>query len=148
MTQEQLIATFLATPTYLSLSPTVIGALGTKATNLTFVQAVYQDVFGSTFTPPSSTINHWVMPSIRGAVLRYQFALAATAGVLNLFAITSDPAHGVVNALYNHFLGRDATTAEMNNWQFHRFPAGAHDQDVIAFLIATQAYFYEPHIFP
>ncbi len=145
ISREQEIANYLATPTYYNLSPSILGVTG-QPTNTTFVEAVFQDVYGSSFSPTGADITFWANQITSGKTSRYQFALTATTGTNNLFLISS-ATHGVINALYNEFLGRNATPGDITHWM-QAYAAGAQDEDVIVYLLQTPEYFYLKHQFP
>jgi len=145
ISREQEIAAYMATPTYFNLSPSILGVTGQPTIN-TFVRAVYQDTFATSYVPTQADIDYWVSQLTSGAITPEQFALVATTSTHNLFDIASTT-HGVVNALYNRFLGINTPPDQMTGWEYN-YAHGARDEDVIVYLLQSPAYFFEKHQFP
>jgi hypothetical protein len=140
VTDEQLTAGVFGTLEYFNHAPSVLGLVTPTLT--TFVSAVFKQVLPfATFT--SADISFWVNQIQRGLITRTGFALAILTGPTYRYNSTN----GLVNRLYLHYLGRNATSTEINN-AFRSFSQGVTDEGLIASLLTSSEYFLRFHPYP
>jgi len=144
VTREKEIAALMSTNEYFQHAPANLH-VGALPSNMTFVELVYADLFPY-YNASSGEINFWTNQLNAGQISRYQVALDLVSGNRYLFQVV-DSQHGLVNALYNRFLGRNVTAPEVSYWQ-SVYASGGRDENVYIALMATSTYFLEPHPFP
>jgi hypothetical protein len=149
-TREQIIAGLMGTPAYFQQAPAQLHT-GSQPSNTTFVLLVYQDLFPY-FTPSSATIQNWVNLIQSRQMTRQQVALALVTSPRFFFNVTDVGVnhYGLVNAMYNRYLGRDVTSAELTNspnWEAF-FANGGRDEGLLTTLLVTPFYFGQTHLFP
>jgi hypothetical protein len=145
-TREFEIASLISTPEFFKNAPTILGSTADPSNTL-FVQAAYAVLYPWITTVPPSVFQYWVPRLQNRTATPLQFTQTLIGGGF-LFAVI-DSTHGVVNSLYNRFLGTNATAKQIASWQ-SVYTGITYDIDdiVIASLLSTPAYFLKAHPFP
>jgi hypothetical protein len=149
VSREVEIADLISSPDYFNrVVPLVLNlSPGTKVTNAQFVQVMVADLFPwvNAATLPEST---WTKQLNAGITTRQALTTALTTGPVFIRSIV-DTTHGVVNAIYNKFLGQNAPAGSATLNGFPEYTGVFNgDANLILTLLSTQQYFLEPHIFP
>jgi PKD repeat protein len=102
------------------------------STNDGFLSALYQDVLGRPIDPTG--LANWEQALAGG--------MSRSAVAASLYSSLEYDQH-LVGALFQRYLGRSPTTAELTT-QVGALQSGAHDETVIAMLVASTEYFLLP----
>lgn len=120
VTDEQLEAALTSSSEFVQLN---------GGTNATWVDAMYADLLER--TPDQAGLSYW-LAQLQFGVSRYQIALH--------IAASAEREAMVVQHDYFTFLGRDATSQEINYW-VARFAQGAENEDIVTGFIASPEYY-------
>jgi len=149
-TRENLFQSLLSSQAFYQYAPQILG-VAQIPTPTTFVEAAFTLLFPGfnyTNTDPSNPndISYWTTRMQNGMT---QSKVAS--GLLALPLYLSDPTTGLITRLFQQYIGRPATTTpnggEIATWK-NKLTHGSHDEDLIAFLLATADYFNQTHTFP
>ena len=153
MTQEQVIASILGSPEYLTRSPLIIG-VNTNPDASTFVRAAYLQLFPN-YVVSQGEINFFVIEINSGQLTDKQVAFILDTSSLYRFGGSGAAyVNGFVSRTYLQFLRRNATVAENTSWMnLYAANPNIRVEDLIASLLVSQEYFAPPppaplHKFP
>ncbi len=144
-TQDQFVADLLASPEYFQNdAPRVVGG-GATASNQTWVEAVYKQLF------PNYTVSQGQVNNLAGLISSNQQTLLSVAIALdtsNLYRfgdLASNPnnyVNGSVNRAYVQYLGRNATPGEITHWeQVYAANPNYRIEDLDAAILGSGEYF-------
>ncbi len=144
-TQDQFVANLLASTEYFTIdAPKVVGG-GATASNQTWVEAVYKQLFPN-YTITQSDLNAFVPALNAGTLTLLQAAVILDTSSLYRFGdINSNPnnyVNGSVNRAYVQYLGRNATPGEITHWeQVYAANPNYRVEDLIAAILGSGEYF-------
>ncbi len=130
LTQEQFLAELYGSQEFFDRAPALVGASG-SGTNETYVRALYAQLFpGDTVQPAELTAG---LNQLSGGTSRRDYALQ----LLSTDRYRVHPGYGLVDRLYQRFLGRAAAPAELAYWK-GRFDGGLRDEFLVAELLSSE----------
>ena len=152
-TQENLIAALLQTDAFRLYAPTILG-VSQIPTPTTTVEAAFTLLFpGFVYTTNTSSsqfdITHWT-PLVSSTTGDITATLAKDLLALSIYYgnSTTQPTYsGLIVRLFKQYTGVAAAASDISTWTTN-FKNGKHDEDLIAYLLATTTYFNKTHTFP
>ncbi len=145
--QEQLIAAILGSNEYYTHeAPLVVGG-GATASNTTLVAAMYKQLFPG-YTVSSAQVNSLASFLTNGVYTATQLANILDTTSLYRFGLTAAPPssyNGLVDRLYEEFLGRHASAGEIVNWQAaYNANPNYREEDLIKAIMNSNEFFMRP----
>jgi len=143
-TREQEIAILMGSVEYFNTVVPEVLNLNKAPSNAQFAQVMFADLFPWMTLSPSM-LTSWTNLLNSGKASHQSLAMQQTTGSVFLFSIV-DKTHGVVNAIYNLYLGHNATPAGGNPLTYTGNYGG--DNSLITTLLSSPEYFVKSHPFP